>query len=68
MSEETTVKFYKGNRRMRRGVERMSSDGWTVQTTTSRKMVWRWYCGIFTRSQRHTVTFVKVDPFLIRYG
>lgn len=55
---KTTVKTYKGDRALQRGLRKMAEKGWAVQDRTSRKMLWRWYSGIFTRSQKHTITFV----------
>jgi hypothetical protein len=57
--KDIVVKKYKGNRKAERGIRRMTKRGYEVQAQSSRKALWRWYCGIFTRSQIHTVTFAR---------
>ena len=58
---EVKVKKYKGERDLRRGLEKMTGDGWTVQSQSSRKKVFSLLTGIFTRKQIHTVTFVRSE-------
>lgn len=53
----TTVKKYKGDRRLRRGIAKMTANGWSVDAQSSRKRMWSWTTGIFTRKQIHMVTF-----------
>lgn len=56
---DVKVKKYKGEKALERGIREMSAKGWSVQSQTSRKRVWRPSTGLFTRQQIHTVTFVK---------
>lgn len=56
---KTTVKKYKGDRRLQRGIEKMTADGWTVTGQSSRKRVYSLLTGFFTRKQIHTVTYQR---------
>ena len=53
------VKVYKGERRLKKGLVKMAAAGFVVQDRTSRKQLYSWTTGIFTRKQKHTVTFFK---------
>ena len=55
------VERYKGERRLQRGMNKMLAEGWRVQDQKTRKALWRWLTGPFTRRQIHTVTFVRED-------
>jgi hypothetical protein len=56
---ETTVRKFKGDRKLRAGVERMTRDGWRVQAQSTRRAWFSWLTGILTRKQIHTVTFAR---------
>jgi hypothetical protein len=56
---ETSIKKYKGDRKFKRGVNKMSKDGWQVHTVATRKAWWSLLTGVFTRKQIHMVTFTK---------
>lgn len=56
---QVKVEKYEGERDLERGLQRYLSDGWTVQSKSTRKKAWSPLTGVFTRKQIHTVTFVK---------
>lgn len=54
-----TVRRYKGERRLARGLSAMQAEGWSVESHNTRKAWWSWVTGVFTRKQVHTVTFSR---------
>lgn len=52
------VERYKGEKALQAGMKKMARKGYVVQTHTSRKKLWSFVAGPFTRQQIHTVTFV----------
>jgi hypothetical protein len=56
----TTVKQYKGDDALNRGIAAMQRDGWKVQPPVqARKQAYSWKTGLFTKQQIYTVTFMK---------
>lgn len=53
------VKTVKGERAAEREIRRMLERGYQLETHGSRKVVWSPLTGVFTRKQKHTLTFVK---------
>jgi hypothetical protein len=61
MSTKVKVVTYKGDKAAQNGIEKMLNLGWQLQDQSSRKMLWRPTTGVFTRKQKHTITFVKAS-------
>lgn len=62
----TIVRKYKGDRALNRGIKRMTSRGYEVQSHCTRKAMFAWGrallflpLGLFTGKQIHTVIFTK---------
>jgi hypothetical protein len=53
------VETVKGDAAARRTIEYYLSRGYELQGQGSRKVVWSPVTGVFTRKQKHTLTFVK---------
>jgi hypothetical protein len=53
------VETVKGDSAARRRIEFMLANGYELQGQGTRKVVWSPVTGVFTRKQKHTLTFVK---------
>ncbi len=53
------VEKYKGEQELEQGITKMLAQGWTIQNQSSRKQAYSLLTGIFTKTQLHTVTYVK---------
>lgn len=53
------VRTVKGDRAAQRKIEEMLAKGYRLEGQASRKVAWSPLTGVFTRKQKHTLTFVK---------
>ena len=51
------IKTYKGDRAAERGIAEMRRQGYEVDQSSARKQLWSPATGVFTRKQKHTITF-----------
>ena len=56
---DQVIKKYKGERAAQRGINKMERQGYEVDQAGTRKAMWNWKTGVFTRKQIHTIVFKK---------
>jgi hypothetical protein len=59
MVKNVKVVTVKGDRAAQRTIESMLAAGWELDAQSSRKMAWRMTTGVFTKKQKHTMTFIR---------
>jgi len=53
------VKTVKGNKAAQRQIRSMLTRGYELEAQSSRKVAWTPLTGLWTRKQKHTLTFIK---------
>jgi hypothetical protein len=56
---DVVVKTVKGNGKAERVIRQMLAQGYELDQQSSRKVWWTPVTGVFTRKQKHTLTFIK---------